>query len=64
MKVNSKILTSFPKASYIVTRSGRVKSLGYDAVSRTRVSLNISKQQRQYALWDIIWAKGLGKQYV
>ena len=64
MKVNARHLMSFPNASYVVTRYGRVKSFGYDSVTGTRLSLNISKQQRQYNLWNLIMEKGLGKQYV
>ena len=57
MKSNSKVLTVFPNARYVV-ENGKVKMIGNGVV------LNISRQQSQYALWDMIAKYGLGKQYV
>ena len=57
MKSNSKVLTVFPKARYVVTASG-VKMIGDGVV------LNISRQQSQYVLWDLVMKYGLGKQYL
>ena len=61
MKVDSKILTRFPNARYIVTATG-VKMIGVN--NKNICILKISEQRRQYALWDIIMKHGLGKQYV
>ncbi len=58
MKSNSKVLTVFPKARYIV-ENRKVKM-----ISSNGVVLNISEKQSMYNLLDIIWAKGIGKQYV
>ena len=58
MKSNSKVLTAFPKARYIVGNR-KVKM-----ISSNGVVLNISEKQSMYNLLDIIWAKGIGKQYV
>ena len=53
-----KSLTVFPKARYIV-ENRKVKM-----ISSNGVVLNISEKQSMYNLLDIIWAKGIGKQYV
>lgn len=58
MKSNSKVLTVFPKARYIV-ENGKVKM-----IDNKGVVLNISRQQSQYVLWDIVAKYGLGKQYI
>ena len=57
MKSDSKNLTRFPKARYVVTATG-VKMIGNGVI------LNISRQKNRYILWDIIAKYGLGKQYV
>lgn len=57
MKSDSKVLTVFPKARYVV-ENRNVKMISNGVV------LNISRQQSQYLLWDIIAKYGLGKQYV
>ncbi len=58
MKSDSKVLTVFPKARYVV-ENGKVKM-----INNKGVILNISRQKSQYALWDVIAKYGLGKQYV
>ena len=57
MKSDSNVLTVFPKARYVVA-NGKVKMIGQGTI------LNISRQQSQYVLWDIIAKYGLGKQYI
>lgn len=61
MKSDSKNLTRFPKARYVVTATG-VKMIGFN--NRDIRVLKISEQQRQYLLWDIIMKHGFGKRYV
>ena len=63
MKMNSRLLTSMPNARYIVTNRG-VKAIGTDVLSGACVQLNISKRRAFYTILDIVWAKGLGEQYV
>ena len=63
MKIDSKNLTRFPNARYIV-ENGKVKMIGFDKVSQNVCILNISNQRNQYTLWEIIMKRGLGKQYV
>jgi len=61
MKIDSKNLTVFPRARYIVTQSG-VKMMG--GMPKNLYVLNISRQKSQYDLINIIMKYGLGKQYV
>ena len=57
MKVNSNVLTVFPKARYAAA-NGKVKMISNGVI------LDISRQQSQYVLWDIVAKYCLGKQYV
>lgn len=57
MKSDSKVLTVFPKARYVVANR-KVKMISNGVV------LNISNNQNRYVLLDIIMKYGLGKQYV
>lgn len=57
MKSDSKVLTVFPKARYVVSNR-KVKMISNGVV------LNISNNQNRYVLLDIIMKYGFGKQYV
>ena len=61
MKVDSKHLTVFPHARYVVTPTG--VQMIVKTPNELHV-LNISRQYRQYCLMNIIMKHGLGKQYV